>query len=148
MPNEVSKLEWVGDWFKTYDNKQFVLANDGTEDKIVVFATEENLSILYHSDEVFMDGTFKTCPSIFKQIYIFHGYFMGKLFPLVYALLTGKSQTIYERLFTLLNEKIVELNNTPLQPLKFRIDFELAAINSIRNIYPNNEIQVLCCYFH
>ncbi len=73
---------------------------------------------------------------------------MGKLFPLVYALLTGKSQTIYERLFTLLNEKIVELNNTPLQPLKFRIDFELAAINSIRNIYPNNEIQVLCCYFH
>ncbi len=41
--------------------------------KVIVFATQKNIEILCHNSIWFVDGTFKTAPSIFAQIFTIIG---------------------------------------------------------------------------
>lgn len=66
------------------------------EDFILFFATRSNLLLLDRSNLWVMDGTFKTCPVLFYQMYTIHG-FIGaetgrrrRIVPLVYAFLSKK----------------------------------------------------------
>lgn len=63
------------------------------------------LKDLAASEAFFYDGTFYTCPSLFYQISTIHIMTDDQMTPVVYALLPGKDQTTYTRLFTLLSEK-------------------------------------------
>lgn len=58
---------------QTIDGRQFLL-NDiqPVENRILVFATEKKLDLLAKSDHWFADGTFKSCPSLFAQVYTIH----------------------------------------------------------------------------
>ncbi len=64
-----------------------------------------------------MDGTFKTVPTIFKQLYTIHALILGtdanEVSPLVYTLMASKSQKIYTRLFEELSEIANGLNYDP-----------------------------------
>ncbi|POG62753.1 hypothetical protein GLOIN_2v1810198 [Rhizophagus irregularis DAOM 181602=DAOM 197198] len=50
-----------------------------------------------------MDGTFKTVPTIFKQLYTIHGSVgdseNSKIMPLVFSLMSSKSEEYYRALF-------------------------------------------------
>ncbi len=50
----------------------------------------------------YTDGTFKTCPRLFYQIFTIHAFFHGQQFPLVYCLLPSKSREVYNRMFDIL----------------------------------------------
>jgi hypothetical protein len=39
----------------------------------MIFASEEQLNVLYNSDVLFADGTFKVSPKLFEQLYVLHG---------------------------------------------------------------------------
>ena len=82
---------------------------DGDDDKIVIFATDDNLKLLAEADSVFVDGTFHMCPEVFYQTFTVHAFKSGQQFPLAYCLLPGKSCESYQRPFTLLKEKADEL---------------------------------------
>ena len=49
------------------DSEDFLLVDDGDNDKILIFATEENLRLMSDADAFYIDGTFSTCPSLFYQ---------------------------------------------------------------------------------
>ena len=88
-----------------------------------------------------MDGTFKTVPTVFHQLYTIHapvGSENSRILPLVYSLITSKSEEIYKNLFEELIEFAAE-NNITLQPSTILTDFELASINASRQIFPNVE---------
>lgn len=90
---------------------------------------------------VYLDGTFKISPPGFSQVYLISAERNGYVFPILYILTEDKMQETYERL---LNE-ICEL--WPLfSPLYISVDFELAMINAIKNVFPLAEING--CYFH
>ena len=63
-----------------------MLANDGSDDKIVLFRL---LRIyIYHlaeAESLFIDGTFSICPLIFYQVFSIHIMKQGQTFPMVYA---------------------------------------------------------------
>lgn len=86
------------EWTETGSGAPFLLSNDGSDDKILLFATSENIKSLCQSSTVFCDGTFYIAPSIFDQLYTIHGIVSGKTFPLVYALLPNRQQSTYERM--------------------------------------------------
>jgi hypothetical protein len=49
-----------------------------------------------------MDGTFKTVPTVFHQLYTIHALVGGAknfIFPMVYVLMTSRSEESYVRLF-------------------------------------------------
>ena len=85
------------------------------------------------------DGTFKTVPEIFFQLYTVHGISNNRVFPAVYALATNKRQETYERIFE-------EIQNLAGDPEDFMIDFERAAKNALETTFPN--VDVKGCFFH
>lgn len=80
-----------------------------------------------------MDGTFTSVPTIFAQLHIVHVKVHNEFFPQLFCLLPDKCQVMYERLFHLMNQKLLVLNNQPLQPATIHIDFEQAFIGAIRS---------------
>ncbi|RGB21452.1 hypothetical protein C1646_634599, partial [Rhizophagus diaphanus] len=90
---------------KTLNGSNFLI-KDSTLDhnnRILIFTTVANLKQLELSSFWIMDGTFKTVPTIFKQLYTIHGSIGGnensQIMPLVYALMTSKSGKCYKGYF-------------------------------------------------
>jgi len=63
---------------KTTDGQRYLLSDkvkcvDGNvEKRIIVYATDEQLRLLFTSSHIMMDGTFASCPPHFDQIYSIH----------------------------------------------------------------------------
>ncbi len=95
MPSTRADLDLSGEWCTTLDGEKFVLANDGLDDKIVIFATESSLRLLAEATTYFVDGTFSVCPSIFYQVFTIHIMKYDQAFPMVYVLLPNKQRASY-----------------------------------------------------
>lgn len=127
----------------TCKGEHFVLfdSGQGDEDRIIVFGTASNLVRLVSCDKWFADGTFRTVPNLFYQLYSIHGMLEDEIFPPVYALLPNKSQKTYERFM----RELKRLNSS-LNPRTVTMDIELAAINAFQAVFL--EIHIHGCFFH
>jgi len=114
--------------------------NPGISNRIILMATNENVKTLARCEEYFMDGTFKSCPKLFGQLYVIHGLYEGVPLALVYVLLVNKSTESYEKIFQLLQEV------STLKPKKIHIDFEMSMIKALKKTFLN--LKIVCCYFH
>ena len=56
----------------TDDDKDFLILDETSEEtgRILIFSSAEQLKIMSKSEVLHMDGTFKTCPQMFSQLYI------------------------------------------------------------------------------
>ena len=127
---------------ETTAGQPFLLHDSGHEEnRILVFATNDNIQLLAESPSWFMDGTFKTAPELFFQLYTIHSCTAKKVLPCVYALLPNKQQATYNRLFEILKE---HQNN--LAPQNVMVDFELAVLNAITTSFPDSSKKG--CFFH
>ena len=145
IPHTRAEVELQGEWRTTLDGRDFVLANDGQDDKIIIFGTVQNLRLLCQADTIFMDGTFKTAPEMFAQLYSIHIYYLGTMLPVAIALLPSKSQLTYSRMLRLLVE-VAARYGMQFQPTTVCIDFEAAMIAAVQDIFHNARIRG--CLFH
>ena len=76
-----------------------------TNNNIVIFSIEENIRRLSTKSHWCADGTFKSVPNIYTQIFTIHGFECDKLIPLVYCLLSSKTRAIYSQVFRSLKDK-------------------------------------------
>ena len=97
-----------------------------------------------------MDGTFKVLPTFMKQLYTIHANVKdddsdnNTVIPLVYVLLSSKRPNIY--IFLLQNlVSLAEELGISINPEFILIDFEIAAMNAIKAIFPNTELKG--CFF-
>jgi len=111
---------------------------DSDTDKIIILFTIENLRYLSQFQFWLADGTFKSCPGLFKQIYtIYRNIKKGNgtiCVPLAFSLMVKQTENAYRTMF-------LELNNFALQHIYTRnynseiiTDFEKAAINAINDV--------------
>ena len=112
--------------------------------RIIGFGSDDNLKKLGDSEVWFLDGTFKTCPRLFHQIYTIHYMFNGQTFPAIYVLLTAKKQELYSSMLELLIS-IAEVKDIQLNPKCIMVDFELASINALQEKIPY--AKVTGCFF-
>lgn len=103
----------------------------------MIFTTAENCLLLKNASFWIMDGTFKSCPTLFNQLFVTHGSVEREnnktVVPLLYALMTSRDEDLYIQLFTNINNFAVKngiyfKENTNLEIIT---DFELAPINAI-----------------
>ena len=148
---------------ETFD---FLISDGQVEGKrVLIFGVHDLLIYLHQTHQfdpsgqspverarIFADGTFFAAPEFFYQVYTIHAYIGSKLFPLVMALLPGKSRAIYEYMLTqireMLESKFVNENGQGLtwNPQSFQIDFERAMKKALRNVLPNTDVKG--CLFH
>ena len=145
IPHTCAEVDLMGEGTRTTDGRDFILANDGVDDRLVIFGTVQNLRLLCHADTVFMDGTFKMAPEMFCQMYSLHIRHLGQMIPVGIALLPFKTQQTYTRMFRLLMDA-ANRHGMELQPQTICIDFEVAMIRSIHEVFPNARIRG--CLFH
>ncbi len=134
-----------GEWASTLNGHDFILANDGNEEKLVIFGTVPNLCLLCEAEIIYMDGTFKVAPEMFAQVYSIHVRKMGMMVPVCVALMPQKNKVTYVRFFRLLSEAAVRYG-MGFNPQTVSIDFESAVIAAIEEAFPNARIGG--CLFH
>jgi hypothetical protein len=144
-PTNLSELS-IPDRFKTTDAGQPFLLFDSkdsqpTESRILIFSTYLNLDMMVNCNHWYADGTFKTTPPLFAQVWTIHGLKYNNVLPTVFALLPNKTQATYIR--TLEAIKILRSN---LNPQTIMLDFEQAEINAFKQAFPS--ITVRGCFFH
>lgn len=127
--------------------EDFVLADysDG-DNRIIAFCTKEARKAMSEVNSFYSDGTFKSCPSPFTQLYTIHGDLGStvnntNIIPLVYALMNDRKTKSYKILFSLIKSQIPEWN-----PKKYKTDYEKAAMNAITAMFPSASISG--CYYH
>lgn len=145
-PNDLASLELHGRYTRTLTNDEFLkFDNRDPENRILIFYTDEMLQRFVVSETILCDGTFKSVPGCFKQLYTLHGIIGGHLFPLVYALTCKKDTETYKTIFRHLKLAASRLNST-FAPRTIMSDFELAFMRAAKDEFPNARIKG--CYFH
>ena len=115
--------------------------------RILIFATSQNLQTLALSKTWYGDGTFDVTPPLFAQLYTIHCEYLGRVLPQVFCLLPGKSSAIYETMFLAIRDKMcVTLPGFEPDVDVFRLDFEAAAHSAAKSVFPTAVIE--CCFFH
>ena len=95
-----------------------------------MFASNQALKHLSRSTTWFMDGTFATAPRIFQQLYIIRVLLGLSAVTCVYAFLSTKSQSAYEKLLRAILDKCNHLGFNP-DTTNVMTDFERAMLNAI-----------------
>ncbi|CAB0041612.1 unnamed protein product [Trichogramma brassicae] len=159
-PVDIEDLESVPDKFRRTKMGDIFLLYDSFEDddftltcgRIIIFTTRENLKVLFRSPLWYVDGTFSTVPSIFFQMFavmgsvnqVYKGVEQTIALPLVYALMKGKEQIAYAKIFQIISDRGREFGIQLRQPPRIMSDFELAIINAAAEFGGN----VHLCLFH
>lgn len=121
---------------KPFPVLELLLFDSGSEEQriLIIFSTRKNLEYMQRCEHWYADGTFKTNPLLFAQMYTIHAVQYSNVIPTVYALLPNKTE--YNRLFSALK------NLQPgLQPTSVLVDFEKAAMNASQTQFPNAKIR-------
>ncbi|XP_050519261.1 uncharacterized protein LOC126893282 [Diabrotica virgifera virgifera] len=140
IPNELRRT-------KTSIPQDFILSDTGIDDqnRIIIFGCTLDLTRLIQCDTWVVDGTFKSAPNLWYQLWIIHGVFHNKTLPFIYAFLPNKNERSYERSLIKIFEKI-DIIRPGARPNTIVIDFEMAVVNTFRRLVPN--IRVHGCFFH
>ena len=122
-----------------------LLFND-RDRRIICFATRNNLEFLSSNDTYFVDGTFKYCPKLFKQVMTIHTKKKNEQFvPLVFLLLPDKKKETYIYAFSTLTEEAAKLH-IHLQPTIALADFEEALQEGVQAVW--SDVILIGCRFH
>jgi hypothetical protein len=141
IPWEVGDVEiestWAGDYFLLHQDNDW---------GILLFATPENLEGLSRCTDVYMDGTFRTCPHPYSQFFTVHGKYRNRVIVFVSCLVTGKNIGQYRQILQTLKLKIRQLTGHRWLPVRVICDFEQSLITAIQTDLPR--VHLSGCYFH
>ncbi|KAG0442421.1 hypothetical protein DMUE_0280 [Dictyocoela muelleri] len=129
----------------TNENKQFLFLDSGKEDenRVLIFTTDENIVHLENSNILICDGTFKSSPSCFEQIFTIQVKLREMYLPLMYCFMKNKKEVSYDKIFKWIKEK----NSFIVLSIKsIVIDFEIASYNALKRYFTNSNLYG--CNFH
>ena len=129
---------------QTITGANFLLYSS-TGNEILIFSTKANIIKLSTKKHWCVDGTFRSVPHLYLQLFSIHAFEGDKLITLIYCLLAAKTRLIYPEVFRALKDKENELTKI-LSPEMVTCDFESGLIVSIRLEFSTACIRV--CYFH
>jgi len=109
-------LPGAGDQFLKYDSGP-------SDDRMLIFTTDSYLNFLKWCDTWLVDGTFKSSPSLFSQLFVIHGLRRNTTVPLVYVLTPRRDSSTYNKML----EQLKVLNGN-LRPSCIMSDFDMASI--------------------
>lgn len=142
LPASKEDMVLPDEYKQTMRGEPFLLFDSGPiPSRILIFGTANSLRLLGATRHWYMDGTFKTVPHLFCQLYTIHGLKENVSIPLLYILLPDKTKETYVRMLTEIKNLKPSLN-----PSTIMSDFENAVISAISIVFPN------ClnrgCFFH
>ena len=116
------------------------------QSQIIVFSSQRVYDHIQSEDSlfIFIDGTFKCVPKdklLLQQLIVVKVNFLGKSFPLVYALDQRKTVAVYETVLTYLKNLVGSS-----RVCEIMCDYEDAIRAAVRNVFPHATLRG--CWFH
>ncbi|CAF1122404.1 unnamed protein product [Brachionus calyciflorus] len=149
MPSIPKSLENIDLTLQRYRettyHKRFLLFDTNDSERIISFASDMQLHILSNSKRWHVDGTFKSCPEIFYQVFTIHCWYEEHMYKTVTFLLIGKSTSLYLKALEKLKDSCTKIG-IKLDPNFIMSDFEHAILNAFKKAFP--EADSKGCYFH
>ena len=110
-------------------------------DRILIFSSEEQISIFESTQGFLVDGTFKVVSAMFYQLYIIYPVYHHHVVPVIFSILRRKDAEKYKR-------SIAEILEFALRWLTERImlDFEKVCVKAYQTNFPR--VVLPECYFH
>ncbi|XP_023347979.1 uncharacterized protein LOC111716731, partial [Eurytemora carolleeae] len=139
-------VQLPGSWGHTSSGSRFHLTTN-VQEQYIIFVSRNGFNVLSNTNELFMDGTFKSRPRVLgiAQLYILMGKFQGFNIPAAFILVAGKTQAKYEAIFRDITHH-ANLRNLPIHPGLIVTDFEVAAAQAAENVWPQATVRY--CNFH
>ena len=144
-PKSLSEFTIEEGWAETANGQQLLIhdSGPGSNQRVIVFANSEGIRHLTTKGEWFMDGTFDTAPKLFTQLYIIQAK-LGE--SCAYALLTGKSQGLYEEMLRAICDKAEDFGFT-LDPEVVHMEFDRAVNNAVKHTFWPH-VNTKGCFYH
>jgi len=143
LPKTLKDIVLEGEWAQTLSGASFLLPHENNE--MLIFTCNDNLKFLSKCETIYVDGTFKSYPKLYTQLYSMHGLYGGFVVPLVYTLLLNKSSTTYYNMFGKVRDAMSRLNLV-FNPKFIISDFESSLPEAILLQFPN--ASHVGCHFH
>lgn len=145
IPRQLSDVNVSGVWAETWNGERYLLHADNAWG-ILMFASDENISVLQQCQDLYIDGTFRSVPKPYYQFLTVHGNFHGRVIPLVSVLMAGKTVGQYRQVLQSLKTKVRQTTGSSLKPKRIICDFEIAIISAIETELPR--ARICGCVFH
>ncbi|CAF1596186.1 unnamed protein product [Rotaria magnacalcarata] len=123
--------------------KIFYYCSINGDDRLLMFASDWSIQYLSSCSQWHSDGTYKCRPLLFSQVYIIFG-FNNMIIPCVYCLTTKQDEHVYSKILRNLL-RIAQQKGIYFNPKRVTCDYELAAINAFRSVFPS--VHVSGCFF-
>lgn len=107
----------------------------------LLFASEQQLELLKSAGQVYFDATFKVVPALYYQLFTIFAPHADATFPVLYALMTRKTQALYRAVFEMLKALVPDF-----APTLAMADFEDAPVSAFQEVFGN--VAVAGCWFH
>ncbi|CAF1559358.1 unnamed protein product, partial [Adineta ricciae] len=113
----------------------------------LAFGTLHSLKVLCESSHIFLDGTFKSCPPPFAQLYSIHCYssILNGTTPVLYSLLPNKTKNLYTLFLNDLRTAAVKYDLVFIHNSSLSISNKVL-LADLKNVFPNTTIKG--CNFH
>ena len=113
---------------------------------VALFGTTEQLRLLRRASNIFADGTHRSTPRPYKQIYTIHAEIQRHIVKVATCTMLNKDTGSYRHVLQVLKRGVRQVTGHHWRPTTIVIDFELAAKNAFETEFPNADIKG--CYFH
>jgi len=141
-PEHLDSLVIPDAYKRTLSGENFLLHDSGPgQNRFFIFSTERNLERMRQCEHWYADGTFKSSPPLFQQIYTIHALKYTNVLPTVFILMSDRSTSTYIRVFTEMKRLQPALN-----PSTIMTDFEQAALLAWTTVFPKTTQRG--CLFH
>ena len=118
IPATVDEVEVAGSWAQDL----FLLHADN-DWGILVFATNENLTLLQQCRTTYMDATFRSCPRPYRQCFTILGNHHGFVLPLVHVLMEQRTIGHYRQVLQAVKVAIRQVTHHNWRPQLVVCDF-------------------------
>ena len=144
IPQNINQVNFPGRYRQTHLRERYLLHLNNMSG-VAVFSTDVELRFMANAQTIYMDGTFRSAPRPYTQVFTIYTDYMGRVIVLAVALQTGKQQQQYDEVFAILIRDMTRVN-VNIHIGEVVSDFELAVFNAVRLAFPI--AQISGCYFH
>ena len=146
LPTSVDSMVVPSIFQLTESGEKFFIVKEAISgERIIGFCSKVGLKILFEAEDIFIDGTFDSCPNPFTQVITIHGLKSEVACACGFFLALSKKQITYTTMITCLKQIAVR-DNKEFTPKNVHCDFEIALINAVKISIP--KARCCGCYFH
>ena len=109
--------------------------------------SDEGIKFLKRAEIWSMDGTYKTCPKPFSQLYTIVASVHGQGYPSAFVFMPDKKKVTYSCMFQQLREILEKEEPMVTYPDRIILDFEVAVPRALKYVFPEIK-HISLCHVH